>query len=352
MGKVSIDKTHRYISAVRHTFAISPLLQEVILRCSQELPFSRASFLINALLPQAAVNGSQNQRLVNYIGSLPSVEEALRQPGFSLAEALPEGSEVPEEPIICLEVDGGHILTDDGYRETKVGRIFALHHRERRSSDDPDVDVRHALLRSDYIAHLGNHEEFTKRFGALVEAHCNAHPNTHLLAVSDGAEWIANWLEKRFPKATVILDFYHALEHLTKFAHRVFSCPQKREVWVKKCTTDLLAGNVENVIAAVTMRTRRRSASIVEQGNRLKAYYQKNRYRMRYDVYRRLGYPIGSGAIESAISTLVQQRCKLVGQRWSKQVATVLNIRSLFKSNKIKPLRNIILQQMGYKTAA
>ncbi|MCB0847689.1 MAG: hypothetical protein KDE26_30765, partial [Bacteroidetes bacterium] len=78
----------------------------------------------------------------------------------------------------------------------------------------------------------------------------------------------------------------------------------------------------------------------------------KNRYRMKYDEYRKAGYCIGSGAIESAISTLVQQRCKLVGQRWTKKVTAVLNIRAVFKSGKRDKLRSLINRQMGYAHAA
>ena len=52
---------------------------------------------------------------------------------------------------------------------------------------------------------------------------------------------------------------------------------------------------------------------------------------MKYPEYRAKsmskGYCIGNGAIESAISTV----CKLVGQRWTKRVAAVLNIRAVFK---------------------
>ncbi len=73
---------------------------------------------------------------------------------------------------------------------------------------------------------------------------------------------------------------------------------------------------------------------------------------MKYDEYVSAGYCIGSGAIESAISTVVQQRCKLVGQRWTKKVIAVLNVRAVFKSGKKEKLKGIINAKMGYKNAA
>ena len=73
---------------------------------------------------------------------------------------------------------------------------------------------------------------------------------------------------------------------------------------------------------------------------------------MKYNEYRDAGYCIGSGAIESAIGTVVQQRCILVGQRWTKRVISVLNIRAIFKSGKREKLRAIINQEMGASEAA
>ncbi len=73
---------------------------------------------------------------------------------------------------------------------------------------------------------------------------------------------------------------------------------------------------------------------------------------MKYHEYLAAGYCIGSGAIESAISTLVQQRCKLVGQRWTKGLNAVLNMRAVFKSHKRDSLRNVIALKMGLAQAA
>ena len=173
-----------------------------------------------------------------------------------------------------------------------------------------------------------------------------------MVAISDGAEWIANWLLTEYPAAIVILDFYHALEHLADFATSVFSSQTNRSDWIEECKKELLDGQLDQVIAAVKEKMSGRRKSIIDKANLLIAYYEKNRYRMKYDEYRKAGYCIGSGAIESAISTLVQQRCKLVGQRWTKKVTAVLNIRAVFKSGKRDKLRSLINRQMGYAHAA
>ena len=48
------------------------------------------------------------------------------------------------------------------------------------------------------------------------------------------------------------------------------------------------------------------------------AYLWKNRRPMNYAVYRKAGFPISNGTVESAAKTLIQQRMKQAGMRWSR----------------------------------
>lgn len=344
--------THVYIVGMKHTFAISPLLQSHILEFANEQPFDRAMALLETALPAAKVGSSQSQRLVQYFGNHPDIEEILSRPGFNFDDPAPDQNQEPIAEVLYVQVDGGHLRTDEGFRETKVGRIFGGHQLMKKSSDNEGVNRRMELASSDYLAHLGHHLEFTSRFDLLVRNHLGQAPNASMVAISDGAEWIANWLLMEYPAAIVILDFYHALEHLTDFATSVFSSATNREEWIELRRKELLGGRVDQVITAIREKMTGRRESIVDKADRLIAYYEKNRYRMKYDEYRRAGYCIGSGAIESAVSTVVQQRCKLVGQRWTKKVTAVLNIRAIFKSGKRTNLRTLIDQQMGYTKAA
>lgn len=76
------------------------------------------------------------------------------------------------------------------------------------------------LDKSDYLAHLGPCQEFTDRFERLLNAHLELAPEgSELVLISDGAEWIAGWQKRAYPGATMILDFYHAVEHLASGSH-------------------------------------------------------------------------------------------------------------------------------------
>jgi hypothetical protein len=115
---------------------------------------------------------------------------------------------------------------------------------------------------------------------------------------------------------------------------------------------ELVAGRVDKVIIAIRSKAVGRRESITEKARIVVQYFEKNKYRIKYDEYRAAGHCIGSGAIESAISTVVQQRCKLVGQRWTKRVKAVLNVRAAFKSQKRPQIRQLINHQMGHSWAA
>ncbi len=82
------------------------------------------------------------------------------------------------------------------------------------------------------------------------------------------------------------------------------------------------------------------SKAKVERENLL-GYLERNLFRMNYPAYRKKGLHIGSGAMEAAHRTLVQKRCKLSGQRWSKKGATnIIRLRNLNMNNQWYRLTN------------
>jgi hypothetical protein len=74
-------------------------------------------------------------------------------------------------------------------------------------------------------------------------------------------------------------------------------------------------GHAERLLADGTLRadTALREAAL----DGLVRYYQTNAHRMRYALYRDSGFPIASGAAESAHRHVLQVRMKRAGQHWS-----------------------------------
>jgi len=53
-------------------------------------------------------------------------------------------------------------------------------------------------------------------------------------------------------------------------------------------------------------------------------YFATHRHRMRYAAMKERNFPIGSGFMEATCKTLVAQRLKLSGQRWSRRGAQAI----------------------------
>jgi hypothetical protein len=63
-------------------------------------------------------------------------------------------------------------------------------------------------------------------------------------------------------------------------------------------------------------------------------YFRKNVHRMDYPTYLRRGWQIGSGAIESACKTVVNQRLSQGGMRWSEEGSDAVgHLRALYRSD-------------------
>ena len=175
---------------------------------------------------------------------------------------------------------------------------------------------RHSLVRRFLVTCLGNADAIFSRLWAQLQELGWLGANTVVVVIGDGAEWIWKraWI---FPRCCQILDFWHALEHAWSFARLQYGEGSKRaERWVHQIAEDLRAGKVQKVIA----RLERLQPSTVEARKCLQeliGYYRDNACRMRYDEYLRLGYGIGSGAVESAHKQLVHARLRQAGMRWS-----------------------------------
>jgi hypothetical protein len=78
---------------------------------------------------------------------------------------------------------------------------------------------------------------------------------------------------------------------------------------------------------------RGRSPAAREVYRQVTQYVRNNVHRMDYPRYRANGWLIGSGHVEAACKTVVGQRLKGAGMRWSEDGAdAVASLRALFKS--------------------
>jgi hypothetical protein len=176
---------------------------------------------------------------------------------------------------------------------------------------------RRSLVRRFLVSCLGKADDiFRHLYAQLREQGWLDTAHTVVVVVGDGAEWIWN-RTAMFVNRCEILDFWHALEHAWDFARLAYGeKSQQADRGVHQIVEDLRAGKVEAVIARLK-RMRPPTPELREKLEGLIRYYRNNATRMHSDDYLRLGYGIGSGAVESAHKQVVHTRFRQAGMRWS-----------------------------------
>jgi hypothetical protein len=138
--------------------------------------------------------------------------------------------------------------------------------------------------------------------------------------VGDGAKWIWKMVERYYPDATQILDWYHASQYLYQLAEAAFDVGSEAyETWLENTKTLLWEGEVGRVIAECERLDTRPGVS--EAIHTVVTFYTNNKKRMDYARFRAEGYFIGSGTIESAAKRLGELRLKEAGARWTEEGA-------------------------------
>jgi hypothetical protein len=161
-----------------------------------------------------------------------------------------------------------------------------------------------------YFCDIQEAEEFGKLLWA-TGCQLKADLSPQLIFLGDGALWIWNLVEKYFPQAIQILDWFHAEEHLEEIAEAAFRDPPKRAAWLEPVTQALWDGQAEEVIAACQAL-----APTCPQAEQAAHYFSNNLERIRYDRFRKAGFMLGSGTIESACKQIVTNRLALPGAQW------------------------------------
>jgi hypothetical protein len=292
----------------------------------QSVVFEEGCELLNQLMG-VEVGSSQLQRVCTHVGN--QVDPLINSDCEAVIPRLKPSSH-PQD-VVYVMMDGSMIFTrDNEWRELKLGRLF--YGRQV-------VDIqpkRREVLNSVYVGHLGSVDDFFPKF----ERHLIGYDKK--VIIGDGAKWIWNWAEDNYPGATQILDFYHAKEKLVLFARYQFKEDQERVQWIKQQADKLLDNQLEEVLSTLkSCRAKTPEAKLAKQ--KVIDYYIEHDDRMQYRTYREQGLMIGSGPIEAAHRSVIQQRLKLSGQKWSINGAqAITNLRCYKHSGAWDKIKKII----------
>ena len=321
-------------------------------------------YLVQAGGYQEAVEMLRRRALSCDISTLVRVVDATAQTSTSLRDAaLAAALEQPvahQTPLagkrIRISVDGGRVRT----RKQRRGRKTR---RGRHKFDTPwreprvlVIDVVNEQGKSDplrlplYDVLIDNADAaFAMIIGYLRLL--GAARASEVVFIADGADRIWERVERLMTQAEIpaeklrlVLDFYHASEHL---AEAVQLCrnmkPKERKALYESQRHTLRhePDGVEQVIEALKQR------SITRRGKKMKKalrYFEKHIAHMKYAALDEMKLPVGSGQVESAVRRIINLRFKAPGSFWlESRVARLMHLRAFFKAGRWNELMKNVL---------
>jgi hypothetical protein len=139
-----------------------------------------------------------------------------------------------------------------------------------------------------------------------------------MLFLGDGAEWVWNLKKDRWNAALELLDFYHGSEHLWDLGRALHGEKQPAlSQWVEPLRHQMRHGGEKQALRQIAQIKKRRGETGKVIG-REQNYFATHAGRMNYQQIAKRGWPIGSGAVESACRQK-QCRFKRCGQFWTKE---------------------------------
>jgi hypothetical protein len=281
------------------------------------MPFPAAAALLGAFagtaLSEPTVRRKGEEAGAAYVAAQTAAVAALEQ----RAPAPPEGP-----AVLQLSVDGAMVpLVGKGaWAEVKTLALGAV---QPPAWGEGKQVVRTSDL--SYFSRLADHATFARL--ATVETHRRGVETAGVVvAVSDGAAWAQAFVDEHRPDAVRILDWCHAAGYLGKVATACFGAEAERAgQWLAAQTRELLEGDPEKVLGKLR-GLRDGAARAAGDGAAAKrdaldtalAYLEARRAQIAYAQFRARGYPIGSGAVESANKLVVEARLKGAGMHWAR----------------------------------
>jgi hypothetical protein len=232
-------------------------------------------------------------------------------------EVQPEPRERPAERL-SASLDGAMVyIREEGWKEFKAGTISEVTEElvlnPQTLEEEPQARARH----TSYVAALGGPETI----GGLLWQEAVRRGWQQAFdteVVADTAAWIWNLATDYFYDSVQIVDWYHAVEHLSTAAEHAYpDALPTRHRWLKEHKTTLFQGEAEQIGKDLQQLAATAPAADQETLQQEAAYFDKHKHRMQYLEWRNDGWLIGSGTVESAAKQY-KHRFTAAGMRWKR----------------------------------
>ena len=245
--------------------------------------------------------------------------------------------------VIVIGTDGAYLDTrEESWKETKIGLCYCLQDMYTWQCKNGDTGRR--ITKKDLVAYIGSAGDF-KYYLLALGLRNNIFKHNQIISITDGAPWIKNMISDLFPNAIHILDLYHVKERVYKFAKVNINDETQKSKWVNEVNGLIENGKIDDALSKIEPYQDNNN----DDDTNLYNYISKRKEQMRYDFFREKGYPIGSGAQESANKYGMQDRMTLQGQRWKKERGQgILALKCRYESNNWNSVEKLLFDY--YKT--
>src|SRR5579883_1773840 len=295
--------------------SLTPRQQEHLVHLASWMPFERAAKMLACLLG-VQVSEATTRRQSEQAGALALSVQTQQ------AQAPDEDSPRPEARL-AVSADGAYVPLLKGawaeVRTVAIGEVAA----EGTGRGEPEVHVQQLS----YFSRMSD----AQTFADLAEVEMRRRGVSQakeVAAVTDGAEWLQGFLDLHCPDAVRILDFPHAAEHLAALIQALQEAGMK-------LSADLLPRLLHRLKhrgPALLLYLFAHLPSHLREQDGIRdhvGYLCKRADLMQCPQYRRQGWPIGSGMIESANKVVVEARLKGAGMHWQEShVNPLLTLRN------------------------
>lgn len=283
--------------------------------------FREAAHLLRELTG-TAVHHETVRQVTEAAGAVLVAEERAATAAVEAAQA-PAQPVQPAPGVLVVETDGVMVRYQDGWHEVKVGlaggwangKLQATSYTAARlDAERFGPQLLSLAAQRGALAIVGWEGGIRQRGLAKLRP---------VVVLGDGARWIWDLAAEHFGERVEIVDWYHASEHVWAAARALGHDEAATRAWAAARLQELWEHGPAPVLEALgAARPPTDEAAAVLR--REAGYFRVNRARMQYPVFRALGLPCGSGAVESAAKHVVQQRLKRAGCRWSPEGADAL----------------------------
>ena len=334
LGPVTLTRPYFYCAPCHHGFC--PLdealalsrsrkqwdVQQAGVELALEMPHQRASKMLDDLTDASM--------------SDCAIHQALQQTGdLDVLQVCPDAADIQDRiaraaagrkwrPIVVLAIDAAVVPSrPETAKGTRPGRKKSRARRKRWQGEYHEAKgFRFYLIDDERIEQLiswhqmGDEQAFGAALRQVKEAGLIPEDQVRLCAIGDGAPWIWKWVEELFPSARQILDYYHCSQYLHAVAEAQYGAEGARAAhWLEATSARLFCGEATGVVWGL-QRMRPVSAAAEEAIGQARTYLEKRLHQVDFKSHRKGGYPIGSGAIESAHRFIGHVRLKRSGAWW------------------------------------